>query len=339
MFIVCCGSQQGNVEQPFNEPDQPTAATEPNEELDIVEIPTQWITINRPPEPLPVVAQGLSFQMSSHALPTGAQRHRPVADVILNAKNDIIMCFPERNHVIRFDFPEYKTQIYGPHSDGGNGAPISHPSKLAYWDSLVWVSNDKDETVVALKDDGSLHTMVYVLDVPEPTAGPNQEFLGSFPEQQKAWVRFDKAGKYQKGYVFYEPLHGEPSDQFRAGHTVIESNWDFHFVNKLGSRLASYQKDGMMTHLFELDLNLLGAVRAEDLATYKDGFLVLLVDQTQKLSYVLALQPLSGDYQLFRTPMFADGMDANDTYLVLFDKQRGAVQTWKWQNVAQSHTP
>ena len=343
LILYACGDNRDANQVPVTQTDQTESGDPQKNQTDrpyeIIEIPTTVIALNRVPEPLPAHAQGLSFQMSKGPLPVGAQRHAPIGDLAVTPENDVVMSFPNHQQVIRLNYPGYKTQIYGPKTAGGNGVDFQAPSRVSVWDDLVYVSSAIDGTVTLLNRDGSLNRFLYAKDLRNPIIGAGPEFFSLDPGHPKPIQRYDQNGALIRRYIFFEPPEDLPAAGFRSGSICVEADKQLHFVNHQGNRVATYADDGMMTHLFEIGPGLLGQVTATDIAKRNAHLWILLVDVDQHISYILALQPFQQEYAIYRCRMFADGFAMNEQFVVLFDRQRGAAQTWRWGDVATPVSP
>ncbi|MCB1044525.1 MAG: hypothetical protein KDC35_16400 [Acidobacteria bacterium] len=332
LLITCTqrepeGPKPEEPSTPVDEAPVPDAEEVPYE---IIEIPTTRITIHQPPLLLPGRARGLSFQMGNQVLPPGAQLHQPLADALLTPDHDVVLCFPDHQQIVRFNHPKYGTEIFGP---AETGLQLNRPTRLACWQDRIYISQDNRTDIEVINRQGVLIDHFQTGNYTNAVIGPGNHALVIQPQQPRSLIRLNEQGKKFRSYVFFEtPEHDDPI-KFRSGCVAIRQDWTFEFVNLAGNRIASYREDGIIDHLFELDTTLLGDVYAVDIEVSEDRLWVMYVDFGNRLTYLMRFTHGSDSFDLFRAPFFADGLSVSSRFLLLFDREKGAAQTWAFDVV------
>ncbi len=331
VLLSCQGPEEPGGEGRAKTSQTKTQKTgDPPVRMAISEIPVFTAAPEHPPAPLPYIPAGLSFQQGKAAK---TRLFRPIGRGKFGPDGDLYLTFPTRHIVAAFRGPGFELTLFGKRASGGKDEIVKDPEMLHFVDGLLYLSNHKNGQVLVLDRSGGFRNL-FELGLPGPIPGPDGAFLLRSDTNPNVFARVDDRKRLQQRYLL---VRGEGADP--EGHRLIFQvldNWDLVCVRQEARRVFHMQKNALFRRQIAIDW---GALRIKEEGDFQahgikfhQGAYWLLVGwyrpQTPARTLLLVFDETGTVRQFWETPIFADGFDVAKGRLLLYDKRKGAAQTY-----------
>ena len=275
------------------------------------------------PNPLPYPRGGLAFQMNQLTADSG--EFRPIGSARFGPEGDVYITFPDKDLVARFDDRE-GNRFYGPTVWGGQGEIITDPQQLDFVADRMHLSAKTRPRLAVIDTTGVPHGN-YQMRFPGPVSGPDNRFIVADPLKPHNFFQVDADDRTLREYNLPVTLKVRPFWR-------ILPNWEIVVWSADGRYLFRLDESGTTIGRFEIDTNPAaagGQVAALDIhLSGRLYWLLLGVTRAdgQRDSYLMILDPDGFAIHTWWTPFYADGFHLDESHLLLYQKQAGALMTY-----------
>ena len=337
-MLALAGCTQNQSSAPVADP-EPLAGDSQQKSppgFSITEIPLHYIRLPKEPGPWPFQSRGIRFQRGFDPAAANISLVRPLGDAALDADGSLYLAFPQKDLVVGFRAPQFKTHYYGPQHQGGQGQLIKDPTGIRIYGERFYLNNDRNGKVMVYDLDLNFVDM-YQLEVPSALVGPGDRFLLVSPNNPNSLVRANAGNRMEQQYLL-----NDDASVFGDGSRLvfhILDNWQLVAARRNGSRIYHLEPDAHHIRQMILDFsdvegaNQPGASVVVHAIRYTEGRYWLLFDleipgrATQNL--LLVADEAGKVKYLWRTDFLADGLDLNQDTLLLFHRTSGAAETYR----------
>lgn len=293
-----------------------------------VEIPQLEVTPTEVND-FPLHPLGLSFQMGDFELPN-AISHKPIGNGMITEDHHILLTFPSRSQVVKFQAPEFDTFFWGPAATGGNGTPLEQPYLIRQFDGSFFVSEQNSGQVWQLDMSGQTQN-VFNLKAPPMALGPQGQGVVFSAQDPSLFIRVDGKGARQQGFYAGPVFEALGKKNMEAGKLWLMADLQSIYVNNPPDVLVHFQANARVARVLHLHLEALPiqgpAWRLGDVKLKNDQYWVLITDTQQSLLLRIRLEGQVQD--VWRLPFPADGFDFSSQLFLLYQRSEGRAQTYR----------
>lgn len=320
LFLGACGPAEKN--------NPPQAKQEKPPKPKVHEVKQVTFVARDDVQSFPFRPHGLRFQMDPFEVP-GALKHKPIGQALITEHNHVILSFPERFQIVKFEAPQFDTKIWGTKEVGGNQAPVRQPQTLAYFDQKLFSGEQKSGHVFELNLDGQM-TNFFDLGKPAVAIGPDGKGLVADWQNIDLLIRQNRNGQREQGYRISGLLEAFGLKGLNPqGPVQITADWEVFYGPSEPSILFHIGQKTLVKLAILTDL---GSWQKEvswqlaDLKFKQEHYWLLYT--TGEKSRLVMVNPAGEPQTQWELPFPADGFDYSPRLFLLYNKAEGMAQTY-----------